>query len=1054
MILYSKSKERVEIFNKVKNNNIPELAKFEAIDTINNWNYWCNYSIKNNFATKKYITKIGGIYGKLGCNLSHQMLIQYVYNNLNNIEWLMIMEDDIKLDAYSNDLVNNIVDEANKQTSHYVQLFVNKNHKIYQSRATLVNENLKLYQMTPQWGTVCYLIDRVGMKAVIDGFPIDTNMDLFFNSMISQLKSLCYLGNTFDTCGTMDSQDNSAPLGSLIWKKDVIKKSVETKLSDNEQDMYVVYVKFHNDPNNTYLFPAYLYQFLNKTFDSNQFIITKLSTKDDYNKLGNNISKCNNTINNAYFIIMNPYLYMLFNFIETIANDKLCGNLRYIVSNTQQLHLGKWMDENKLQIQSSYIKFNNKVIYKNITLDELVYKINNNNSITNLSLIKYYLKKVDSRCPNIEDLHNHNIIREYIENRFSNDFTVFGYDKKTLELKSTKIVNESLEMVKYIDDDPNNHIYQSLWIGDELSNMEKLSIKSFIDNGHIYHLYTYGEVRGIPEGAIVKDGNDIIDKNEIFTYKNGSHSAFSNLFRFTLLYKKGGYWIDTDFVCIKPMYFDMKYAIATEPNENYTEQLVTSCLLKLPKGSKEAEEGIRIQKEHKTRILSGDITWSSGPQSVKDIVNKYDLHKFVIDWRQICSCFCHHSKSLIDTNYVVENKINGKQIRGIGNVNKLDNMLGIHLWHECWRRDGMDKNGKYSNTSIYGSLCKLFLNDTIAKIKSKVKVIFVVSRKTYLTKMSRVRFHSINALMKLKNIELIYTGIGWDNYNIDYNIHQNLETIKNLYNWNTIDYVLGYKPLDIPGYSNIKYTKIIRYNEMYDIEWTLKEIKESGSDIVICHHLNDYQKYDTMKLVKQDNITPVKIYYIGHCVESSIYKDWGHRNDKLYDLMLVGCLGNHYPLRNRFKELLPIFQKKGYRIHIHPHPGYDLNDAHTDKYQIEFAQALNKTKIALTDTGLPKSRFGKYIEIPACATVLAGDTPSDEDYNGYNADKFEEFIININVNTPDDKIIEKIEYYLQRDGDGYDSYVKKLENGIEFANKYRQDDYCDKMYKILCDNKN
>ena len=58
------------------------------------------------------------------------------------------------------------------------------------------------------------------------------------------------------------------------------------------------------------------------------------------------------------------------------------------------------------------------------------------------------------------------------------------------------------------------------------------------------------------------------------------------------------------------------------------------------------------------------------------------------------------------------------------------------------------------------------------------------------------------------------------------------------------------------------------------------------------------------------------------------------------------------------------------------------------------------------------------------------------------------------MNTPDDKIIEKKEYYLQRDGDGYDSYVKKLENGIEFANKYRQDDYCDKMYKILCDNKN
>ena len=38
-----------------------------------------------------------------------------------------------------------------------------------------------------------------------------------------------------------------------------------------------------------------------------------------------------------------------------------------------------------------------------------------------------------------------------------------------------------------------------------------------------------------------------------FIYKNGSVSAFSNLFRFTLLYKKGGYWIDADLLCVKPI---------------------------------------------------------------------------------------------------------------------------------------------------------------------------------------------------------------------------------------------------------------------------------------------------------------------------------------------------------------------------------------------------------------------------------------------------------------------------------------------------------------------
>ena len=58
-----------------------------------------------------------------------------------------------------------------------------------------------------------------------------------------------------------------------------------------------------------------------------------------------------------------------------------------------------------------------------------------------------------------------------------------------------------------------SNIMQSLWIGPKLSNMEKLSMQSFIDNGHEYHLYTYGEVDGIPDGVIIKDGNEILDKS-------------------------------------------------------------------------------------------------------------------------------------------------------------------------------------------------------------------------------------------------------------------------------------------------------------------------------------------------------------------------------------------------------------------------------------------------------------------------------------------------------------------------------------------------------------
>ena len=73
-----------------------------------------------------------------------------------------------------------------------------------------------------------------------------------------------------------------------------------------------------------------------------------------------------------------------------------------------------------------------------------------------------------------------------------------------------------------------------------------------LDFWHLW-IFKFDKIKNVPKGIFVKDGNDILDKSEIFTYKNGSYSAFSNLFRFTLLYKNGGYWADTDLICMKSL---------------------------------------------------------------------------------------------------------------------------------------------------------------------------------------------------------------------------------------------------------------------------------------------------------------------------------------------------------------------------------------------------------------------------------------------------------------------------------------------------------------------
>ena len=72
-------------------------------------------------------------------------------------------------------------------------------------------------------------------------------------------------------------------------------------------------------------------------------------------------------------------------------------------------------------------------------------------------------------------------------------------------------------------------LIQSLWIGPRLTTMEQLTIRSFLEHGHEFRLYVYDRVDGVPEGTVVCDGNEVLPRSRIFTYReHDSVSGFSN----------------------------------------------------------------------------------------------------------------------------------------------------------------------------------------------------------------------------------------------------------------------------------------------------------------------------------------------------------------------------------------------------------------------------------------------------------------------------------------------------------------------------------------------
>ncbi|MEQ9400313.1 MAG: hypothetical protein RJQ04_14210 [Longimicrobiales bacterium] len=99
---------------------------------------------------------------------------------------------------------------------------------------------------------------------------------------------------------------------------------------------------------------------------------------------------------------------------------------------------------------------------------------------------------------------------------------------------------------------------RGLWIGERLSTFERLCIRSFQAHGHPFRLFTYSDVKGVPEGTLVEDGNAILDETVLrrFQAPGASLAHFADWFRWELLRQRGGWWVDMDLVCVAPFRFD------------------------------------------------------------------------------------------------------------------------------------------------------------------------------------------------------------------------------------------------------------------------------------------------------------------------------------------------------------------------------------------------------------------------------------------------------------------------------------------------------------------
>ncbi|MBV9331621.1 MAG: glycosyltransferase [Alphaproteobacteria bacterium] len=213
---------------------------------------------------------------------------------------------------------------------------------------------------------------------------------------------------------------------------------------------------------------------------------------------------------------------------------------------------------------------------------------------------------------------------------------------------------------------PDNAIH-GLWIGRELSKLEKLTLLSFLKHGHEFNLWVYDELdEPLPSGVTLRDAATILPRERIFLKSEadpsgvgrGSYGPFSDLFRYKLLHDEGGIWVDMDLTCLRAFDF-------AEPYVFRAHQIgLIGNLIKVPKGS----ELMRRTFEQADRIADENVSWLALNKTLRNAVHQLQLDGFI-------------RKDIVN-----EGSLEGTIARFAGSAYRAPppNWYGIHWGNEFW----------------------------------------------------------------------------------------------------------------------------------------------------------------------------------------------------------------------------------------------------------------------------------------------------------------------------------------------------------------------------------
>lgn len=220
------------------------------------------------------------------------------------------------------------------------------------------------------------------------------------------------------------------------------------------------------------------------------------------------------------------------------------------------------------------------------------------------------------------------------------------------------------------------------WHGNPLSFYETKCLQSFVKMNFVVNLWCFKEFK-VPEGVNLCNANKFYKEEDIQTFvqkkKVGCLAAFSDAFRYEVLENYGGWWFDTDCICLKDqsefkqLYKNKKIIAGFESSEN-----VNGAVLNIP--DHKILKEIKLKLNEILLLRNRRVGWGEiGPRLITQIIKDFNLEKDILPVNYFYPITSKNALIVLDPNetlFVTE---------------RCKNSFVYHYWSEMFSRAEINK---------------------------------------------------------------------------------------------------------------------------------------------------------------------------------------------------------------------------------------------------------------------------------------------------------------------------------------------------------------------------